>query len=371
MTKSVAFTIESMGGGGAQIVMLHLINGLLEKGLRVHLITTQGSETDFFDVPENVERHVLGGARRSSNPLSAIFSNLRRIMKLRRAVRDSNPSCVISFVATQNVLALLACKGLHIPVIISERNDPERQDIGRVWSILRRLSYPSASFVTANSQLAISFLKDLVPADRLRLVPNPVRTFDPANIAVMAEPFFLAIGRLDQQKAFDTLIDAYAIARRQSSLPPLLILGKGPEQKALTKQISELGIASSVFLVGEVTNVGDYYHWALALLHPARFEGMPNVVLEAMGTGTPVVVSNSQGGILDLVSDDVSAIIFNTDDVNQLAEVIRQLNDNPALRERLGNGAKTAIADRLQDDGVSAWLDIMALVTNTSLAGEK
>ena len=137
-------------------------------------------------------------------------------------------------------------------------------------------------------------------------------------------------------KRLDTLIDAYAIARRQSSLPPLLILGKGPERKALAKQISQLGIASSVFLVGEVTNVGDYYHSALALLHPARFEGMPNVVLEAMGTGTPVVVSNSQGGILDLVSDDVSAMIFNTDDVNQLAEVIRQLNEDPALRERLG-----------------------------------
>ena len=68
--------------------------------------------------------------------------------------------------------------------------------------------------MTANSQLAIKFLTDLVPAEKLRLVQNPVRTFDTPTSHVMAEPFFLAVGRLDQQKAFDTLIEAYAIARQ-------------------------------------------------------------------------------------------------------------------------------------------------------------
>ena len=353
MTKSLAITIESMGAGGAQLVIIRLIRGLLKKGFHVHLITLKGPETDFFEIPENVVRHIVGGAHRTSNPLSAIFSNLHRILNLRRAINNSNPACVISFVSTHNILTLLACKGLNTPVIISERNDPKRQYIGPVWSFLRRLSYPGASFVTANSPLAISFLQGLVPAERLRLIPNPVRTFEPPKKPVMAEPFFLAVGRLHRQKAFDTLIEAYAIARRESSLPPLLILGTGPEHQALTSKIWHLGIASDVNLAGEVTNVGDYYYRALALLHPARFEGMPNAVLEAMGTGTPVVVSSGQGGILDLVSDEYDD--FRHDDVNQFANIICQLNDDPAWK-RLSRGAKAAVAERLRDDGVSAWV---------------
>ena len=67
----------------------------------------------------------------------------------------------------------------------------------------------------------------MIPMDRLRLMPNPVETFGNSFKPVCPRPFFLAVGRLNQQKAFDILIKAYASARLQSALPPLLILGKG------------------------------------------------------------------------------------------------------------------------------------------------
>lgn len=371
MGESIAISIESMGGGGAQGVVSRLISGLLKMGFHVHLITLQSTETDFFYVPENVERHVIGGHKRSSNPISALYSNVSRILKLRRTIRNANPKCVMSFVSTHNILTLLACKGLKTPVIISERNDPQRQYIGPVWSLLRRLSYPSASFVTANSQMAINFLEKLVPADRLRLVQNPIRTFTPPKLPILAEPFFLAIGRLDRQKAFDTLIKAYAIALRRATLPTLLIIGKGPERQALNDKILQLGLVNKVVLTGEVANVGDYYYGALALLHPARFEGMPNVVLEAMATGTPVVISNSQESIVNLVSNEVSAMIFDTNDISQLAEIIVRLNGDLRLRKRLGIAAKAAVFERLRDDGVSDWVEIIASVAGTSLKEEK
>ena len=372
MKVSVAISIESMGGGGAQLVVNRLISGLLKMGFHIHLITLQSAETDFFAVPENVERHVIGGHKRSSNPISALYSNLSRIFKLRRTIRNANPKCVISFVSTHNILTLLACKSLNTPVIISERNDPQRQYIGPIWSLLRRLSYPSAAFVTANSKIAIKFLEKLVPADRLRLVQNPIRTFTPPKLPIMPEPFFLAVGRLNRQKAFDTLIEAYAIALfRAATLPTLLIIGKGPERQALNDKILQLGLSNKVVLAGEVANVGDYYYGALALLHPARFEGMPNVVLEAMATGTPVVVSNSQDSIVNLVSNDVSAMIFDTNDINQLAEIIVKLNDDLRLCKRLGLAAKAAVIDRLKDDGVSDWVEIIASVASISVKGGK
>ena len=94
-------------------------------------------------------------------------------------------------------------------------------------------------------------------------------------------------------------------------------------------------------------------------------------VLEAMATGTPVVVSSGQDSILDLVSDGISAMIFDTDDVNQLANIICQLNDDPALRKRLSRGAKAAVAERLRDDGVSAWGGYNGISSSTDMNGEK
>ena len=105
-------------------------------------------------------------------------------------------------------------------------------------------------------------------------------------------------------------------------------------------------------LVGEVVNVGDYYNQSLALIHPARFEGMPNVVLEAMGTGTPVVVSNSQLGILDLVCNEKNGLIFKKDDVEQLAKIMVRLASDEAFRDSLGRQAKISIMERLNNDGV-------------------
>ena len=196
-------------------------------------------------------------------------------------------------------------------------------------------------------------------------MPNPVETFGNSSKLVSSRPFFLAVGRLNQQKAFDILIKAYARARCQSVLPPLLIIGKGPEESALKEQITRHGLKDDVTLIGEVLNVGDYYNQSLALIHPARFEGMPNVVLEAMGTGTPVVVSKSQLGILDLVYHEKNGMIFQKDDVEQLAKIIVRLSSDEAFRKNLGRQAQTSIMNRPKNDGVSDWLDIIDFATKS------
>lgn len=362
MKETIAITIESMRGGGTQKVVNRLIEGLLSHGIGVHLITILGSDTDFFEVPAKATRHVLWSSGPSSSLLSAIYGNLRRLIEMRRAVSESGCTCLISLISTHNIIAVLSCIGLDVKVIISERNDPRYQRIGFVWTLLRRLVYPRAAFVTANSPQAISYLESIVPKNRLRFIPNPVETFGNSSKPVCSSPFFLAVGRLNQQKAFDILIKAYASARLQAALPPLLIVGKGPEEIALKKQIARHGLKDDVTLVGEVVNVGDYYKQSIALIHPARFEGMPNVVLEAMGTGTPVVVTSSQSGILDLVCNENNGMIFKKDDVEQLAKIIVRLASDEVFRDSLGRQAQISITGRLNNDGVSAWLDIIDVV---------
>ena len=84
-----------------------------------------------------------------------------------------------------------------------------------------------------------------------------------------------------------------------------------------------------------------------------------------------MVISNSQESIVNLVSNEVSAMIFDTNDISQLAEIIVRLNGDLRLRKRLGIAAKAAVFERLRDDGVSDWVEIIASVASTSLKEEK
>ena len=97
-----------------------------------------------------------------------------RILRLRRALRTTNPAVAVSFVAQTSILTVIAALGLSMRVIVSERNDPHRQSLGPIWDLLRRVVYPWADVVTANSRGALDTLAEFVARDRLLYVPNPL-----------------------------------------------------------------------------------------------------------------------------------------------------------------------------------------------------
>src|SRR5204863_8473889 len=117
------------------------------------------------------------------------------------------------------------------------------------------------------------------------------------------KPFFLAAGRLDAQKGYDVLLAAFAEAACERGNVELVILGNGPMRETLEARARELQIADRVTFMGRVDDPFPWYRAAIALVHPARFEGMPNVVLEAMSEGLPPVISDAQEGLRGIVQD--------------------------------------------------------------------
>ena len=220
--------IESLGGGGAQHVASTLANHWVANGVSVVAITFSNPQTDVFKLDTRVRRIVVDGGTVSANALAGLFANAARIRAIRAAIRASGADTVLSFVGSMNVLTILACLGLGKRVIISERNDPARQSLGRIWDVLRHFLYPRADLVIANSQAAIATMKSYVPAEKLLWLPNPLRRAgEAAKSGSARKPFFLAAGRLDTQKAYDVLLTAFAEVARDHDVD-LVILGSGP-----------------------------------------------------------------------------------------------------------------------------------------------
>lgn len=320
--------------GGAERVLSDIANYWSEKGLRVFLATWSGPETDdFYKLHPNVERVWLGPDLKG---LSRIRINLSRVRKLKTVIARSKVEVVLSFIDWCNVLTILAARG-GVRTCVSERVHPAyHAALPNSWKVLRRLLYRRAGAVVAQTEAARRWIERECGA-KTRVIPNPLRKLP--STEKNREQTFLAVGRLVRQKGFDLLLEAFARIREQVPGWRVIIVGVGPERRALLEQRDRLRLASVVEIAEPDNNVEYRLARAGVVVQPSRFEGFPNVVLEAMGMGAPVVSADCPSGPSEIIVNDVNGRLVPVDDVESLADSMAELAMDSALRQRLGNRA--------------------------------
>src|SRR5690606_33738003 len=125
-TLRIVLFAPNLHGGGAERTLARLASHWASQGHTVTLVTLAAASPEDFSIPVNVIRVGLGLTAEAAGPFSALRNNLERIRALRDVFRTAQPDIVVSFIEQANVLALLAARPLSVPVVISERTDPER-----------------------------------------------------------------------------------------------------------------------------------------------------------------------------------------------------------------------------------------------------
>ena len=347
--------IASLGAGGAERVMIELCSAWRARGDDVTLLTLDDGQRDFYAVPAGVHRRALNLAGRSRSTSDALRTNLLRARMLRAALRNARADVIVSFTDRTNVLTLLAARGMGVPVVVSERIDPRRHDIGRAWNVLRRLTYPSAAALVIQTHAVRQWAIDVVSHDRVAVIPNPLRAVSaslaPANRRALE---ITAIGRLVPQKGFDLLLRAFAMVADDFPEWRLTIFGEGPERVRLESLISELALNECVALPGRIANPATALGASAIFALPSRYEGFPNVLLEAMSCGAACVATRCDSGPAELLTNG-SGLLVPVEDVLQLAEALATLMDDPPLRERLGREAQLAVHQFAPEVVLDLW----------------
>ena len=229
----IAFVLPGLGAGGAERVVSILANALHSRGWRITVITfaQQGAST-FYPYPDEVDLIRLDVPMRPQSWWRALPMSIVRAWHLRRALRHVSPNVVISFLTRTNVLALLASIGRSAPVIVSERNNPERQDVGPIWDALRRRFYRRASGLVTITQGAMNYFPKAM-GRRQWVIPNPVSPVDHRAAHDHGPLNLTAVGRLVPQKGFDLLLRAFAHVAHTFPNWELVIWGDGPERATL------------------------------------------------------------------------------------------------------------------------------------------
>jgi glycosyltransferase involved in cell wall biosynthesis len=338
----LTLVISSLYSGGAERVMSVMANYWAAKGWNVTLLTLDdGLEPPFYDLDSKIRFIPLGIAGDSPNLIVGLWNNLKRVYVLRRAIYNSQPKVVLSFLDKTNVLTLLAARMLGVPVVVSERIDPEMYSIGNAWNKLRRWTYPIAERVVVQTERARAYFPRKVQTD-IKIIPNPIVSLPQEKTSSNKLPTkssIIAIGRFDRQKGFDLLLQAFARLKDQHPKWNLTILGEGPLRAELESLRHELGLTDRVHLPGLVQNPYELLNQANLFVLSSRFEGFPNSLCEAMASGLPVIATDCPSGPREIIRDGVDGLLIPPEDVEALAKAMDRLMSDEPERKRLASRA--------------------------------
>jgi len=395
--QHVALLMVSLGGGGVQRSMLHLARALADRGHRVDLLVYK-AQGDFVDnVPSAIRVVALETAPVWMGRLYAFRAapehliqlampvllprkpqvTLRCLPALVRYLREERPAVLFSAGTYLNLVALWARRlaGVSVRTLISERihlsshlryGAKRRKWRWRFILPLLRRTYPEADRIIAISHGVADDLRTLVglPPELVTTVYNPVVDSELAKKAEVpidhawfkpgAPPVILGMGRLSEEKDFETLIRTFA--RVQTRLPVrLMIFGEGEMRRKLEALARELGVDQDVSLPGFTSNPFAYMARAAVFVLSSTSEGLGNVLIEALACGCPVVSTNCPGGPAEILEDGRYGRLVPVGDPVAMAQAIISTLDAPPDRGLLQKRASLFSVDRV----VEQYLDVL------------
>lgn len=339
-----------MSSGGAERVTATLSNYWAKKGWQVTIVTVTSSESDFYALDKAIERIALGLDRGSASMLAGLLNNARRVYALRRVLRQVEPDVAISMMSTANCLLALAGSDLPLRTVGSERIYPPAMPLGLVWDGIRRWCYSRLDVLVAQTAQSADWLRANAPARAVEVIPNSV-TFPMENHESTIQPYMinqsmpntkyvlLSVGRLEEQKGFDNLLDVFASLASRHPNWQLVILGEGKLRGALEEKITTLQLTESVYLPGAISNVGDWYDAADAYVLTSLYEGFPNTLLEALAHGLPAVAVDCDTGPRDIIRHNTNGLLVPQEDPIGLREALDLLMCDEQLRKKFGECA--------------------------------
>lgn len=343
---NLVIVIYSLASGGAERVTTNLANHWAENGWDITIVTIAGRNLDFYDLSPKINRISLELAKESSGFFSSIVNNYRRVSSLRAVLKKKQPDVALAIMTTSSILLSFAARGLNFPSIGSERAHPPMLPLGKVWWWLRKRTYRHLSAVAVLTEDSMAWLQSNVRVQRAVLIPNPVnyplRQHDPVvplDLLDKRRFTLLAVGRLSEEKGFDRLLQAYSVLASHFPDWQLVVVGEGSLRPSLEALCDDLGLQGRVFFPGAVGNIADWYTAADLFVMTSLYEGFPNVLIEAMAYGLPVVSVDCDTGPRDIVRDGTDGLLVPQNDHHQLVESLETLMSNEGLRKKFSNRA--------------------------------
>ena len=335
-TQPIALFTQNLEVGGAERVMLNLATALADLGHRVDLVLASAQGEFLNSVPANVRVIDLG-----------VATPIRAGKALQAYYRKENPLITISALNQPNVVAILAQKRSKVKAIATIHTSLSQEAKNanslrlRIMPYIVKALYAKADALVAVSEGVAQDACQFLGMDRskIRLIFNPIvspeslkRAAEPATHPWLTQkngPVVVAAGRLMPPKDFALLLSAFSKLPKSLNAR-LIIFGEGDLRAELTQQIASLGLQESISLPGFSKNVLAEISKADLFVLSSKWEGLPSVLIEALGCGVPIVSTDCKSGPREILQGGKFGPLVPVGDADQLATAIeRQLGPDP------------------------------------------
>ncbi|WP_420182951.1 glycosyltransferase (plasmid) [Haloarcula sp. KBTZ06] len=347
----LAFFIPDLSVGGAEQVAITIANGLATRGYDIDLLLSRASGELRSELSEQVSIVELPP---STTPVVGVAAHLPF---LARYLSKHTPAALFPHLEHPSIVSLAINRFLDIDTTVIPTQHsafgheveatPKDQIVGRIVPWL----YPASDQIISVSEGVADSLTDSTPVERsdISVLYNPVdveqirgrasQTVDHDWVENDDRDVVLFVGRHARQKNLDGWVRAFEKVVSRNSNARAIIAGKGPCRAKVQATVERQGLSDVVSLPGFVDNPYRYMAKSDAFLLSSRYEGLPTVLIECLAVGCPIVSTDCPSGPREILSDGEYGTLVPMDDVDGLANAVRDTLAGPPDPDRLRSRA--------------------------------
>ncbi len=338
---------------GTERVTTIIASEMAAIGHEVYIMSLVNSPKAGYDINEDVKIIALkngsGNNKKNFIPL---------INEIRKTVKKYKFDVLVEADVILRIFTVPACLGLSLSVISWEHFNFNNNLGLKLRDIARKLAAKHSKYIiTLTETDRKSYLANLKCRAVVKAIENPL-VFYPDEYTDCTKKVVLTVGRLNYQKGYNFLLDAWKIVSFKHPDWTLRIAGTGELEQQLKKQSQELNINSTVNFLGQISNMAEEYKNASIYAMSSRFEGFPMVLLEAMSFGLPVVSFDCHTGPGDMITNGEDGILVKNQDVEGLANGICKLIEDEALRKAMSLKARNNIKRFSKENILCKWNEV-------------
>lgn len=324
----IFYLITTSKIAGAEKQLFELVNRLDKNKYDIFVCTIMGEEKG-----ELLKKVRIEGIKCDSLNINSKWHFLK-VFKLIFLLKKEKPEILQSFLFFDNLLARVFGKILHIPIIISGQRNVETHR-SKLRNFIEKTTISFSDCIVSNSYAGKDILinREGLSEDKIRVIYNGINLDSVSDIKNNNDCQSLGyVGRLEKQKGIVFLLEAMAILNNKKL--KLLIIGDGKEKEVLELKSRELGINDCVEFLGRKENAWNYMKDFGIFILPSLWEGMPNVILEAMSQGKLIIATNV-GGVPEIIIDRENGFLIEPGKAKDLAEKIDYVLNLPEEEKRM------------------------------------